>query len=106
MSWNDLVNGARTIIGVVDHLVFDLLPLAFDRYVSEMPIWSIVLAAVVMAGFIVYWTLAPTRRGGAGAVGVSVVTQAAGKASRGLFTIGFYGSILLAFASVIVRNIS
>lgn len=105
MYWKDMTEGARIIIGILDELLFEMFPLAVERFVEYVPIWALVLMLVPVCGLIVYLTLAPTRRGDVSNVGATMLVNAASKASRGLFVIGFYGSILLAFAAVILRNL-
>lgn len=104
--WDDLVEGLRIIIGVIDDLLFEQLPFIVDRYMTQLPLWAVGMTLTVLVGAVVFMTLAPTKRGDMANVGVTMVAGFAIKASKGLFTLGFYGSILLVFTIVIMRNIS
>lgn len=105
MSWKEMTDGAKIVVDVLDEIVFEALPYAFDEYFLALPIWVIVAVLIIVCAIIVRLSLAPTRRGDFANVGTTMVVNAAGKASRGLFVIGFYGSILTVFVTVILRNI-
>lgn len=104
--WDDLIEGMRLIIGVIDDLLFEQLPFLIDRYITQLPIWAVGMTLTVLVAAVIFMTLVPTKRGDMANVGVTMVTSFAVKASKGLFTLGFYGSILLVFTIVIMRNTS
>lgn len=106
MSWKDLTDAARIIIDIVDELLFEIVPYAFDKYITEIPIWILLAVMTLISAATIYLTLAPTRRGDMSNVGMIMLMNAAAKASRGLFVLGFYGSIFMVFAIVVLRNIS
>lgn len=104
--WGDLVEGMRLIIGVIDDLLFEQLPYLADRYITQLPLWAVGGTLTLLVAGVVFLTLAPTKRGDMANVGVTMVANFAVKASKGLFTLGFYGSILLVFTIIVMRNTS
>lgn len=103
--WDDLIEGARIIIGVIDDLLFEQLPYLVDRYITQLPLWAVAISLTIVVAGVVFITLAPTRRGDMANSGVSMVANMAVKASRGIFTLGFYGSIMMVFAIICMRSI-
>jgi len=104
--WDDLVEGTRLIIGVIDDLLFEQIPYLIDRYITQLPLWVVGGTLTLLVAVVVFLTFAPTKHGDMANVGATMVANFAVKASKGLFTLGFYGSILMVFTIVVMRNTS
>ena len=102
--WEYLVDGTRVIIGVADDLLFEQLPYVFDRYFTQLPLWAVGLTLTLLTAVTVFISLAPTRRGDMTNTGAALVANFAVKASKGIFTLGFYGSIMMVFAILFMRH--